>query len=224
MNSAILYKEWLKTRKVFAIVLLLTAALGIYAVLRMNRLIELKGVEHLWLIMILKDNTFIDVIKFSPPVAGAALGIAQMAPEMSQKRLKLTLHLPVSQMKLISLMLGTGLAELLTIFLIQSIMIVIYDLRIIPHELVWRVMLTAAPWYLAGMQAYLFTSAICLEGTVARRIIIGLMGICALLVCYVQPAMEAYNGGMLAGMCIFTLSLTILSLGSVIRFKEGYQS
>ncbi len=224
MNSAILYKEWLKTRKVFAIVLLLTAALGIYAVLRMNRLIELKGVEHLWLIMILKDNTFIDVVKFSPLVAGITLGIAQMAPEMSQKRLKLTLHLPVSQMKLISLMLGTGLAELLAIFLIQSAMIIIYDLSIIPQELVWRVMLTAAPWYLAGMQAYLFTSAICLEGTVTRRIIIGLLGICALLVCYVQPAMEAYNGGMLAGMRIFTILLTILSLGSVIRFKEGYQS
>ena len=31
----------------------------------MNRLIELKGVEHLWLIMLLKDNnTSIDMIKY----------------------------------------------------------------------------------------------------------------------------------------------------------------
>ena len=107
MEKALLYKEWLKTRRVFFGALVLAIALACYAVLMMNRLIELKGVDHLWLIMLMKDNTFIDIIKYSPAVIGIAVGAAQMVPEMTQKRLKLTLHLPYPQQRLVLLMLVT---------------------------------------------------------------------------------------------------------------------
>lgn len=127
---------------VFFISLALAVAVALYAMLMVNRLIELKGVEHFWLIMLLKDNSFIDIIKYVPLVIGIALGVAQMAPEMSQKRLKLTLHLPFPQNRLIALMLGSGLVELLLIFIVQAAMIAVYYSTLIPSELVWRVMLT----------------------------------------------------------------------------------
>lgn len=57
MEKAIFMKEWLKTRMVFFICLLAGLAVAAYAVIMMNRLIELKGIEHLWLIMLLKDNS-----------------------------------------------------------------------------------------------------------------------------------------------------------------------
>ena len=94
MEKALLYKEWLKTRRVFWVALAVAMALSIYAVIMINRLVSLKGVEHLWLIMLLKDNTFIDIIKYSPAAVGIAIGLSQMVPEMIGKRLKLTLHLP----------------------------------------------------------------------------------------------------------------------------------
>ena len=60
-----------------------------------------------------------------------------MAPEMAQKRLKLTLHLPYpSARRLVGLMLPTGLAELLTIYFVQALIIMVYDFRILPSELV----------------------------------------------------------------------------------------
>ena len=86
MEKAIIFKEWIKTRMVFFISLVLALATAGYAMLMVNRLIELKGVEHLWLIMLLKDNTFIDIIKYVPVAVGIAVGVAQMAPEMNQKR------------------------------------------------------------------------------------------------------------------------------------------
>lgn len=222
MEKAILYKEWLKTRRVFFAALVLALALATYALLMMNRLIELKGVDHLWLIMLLKDNTFIDIIKYSPVIIGIAIGSAQMVPEMTQKRLKLTLHLPYPQQRLVALMLASGLAELLLIFISQITLLVIYDFTILPSELVWRVALTALPWYFAGFTAYLFVTAICLEGTWRMRIVLALLGIASMMIYFLQPALEAYND-MVVIMFIFTILLTLLSFGSVIRFKEGRQ-
>lgn len=222
MEKALLFKEWLKTRRVFAVSLILAVAMASYTVLMMNRLIELKGVEHLWLIMLLRDNSFVDIIKYIPIIIGIAIGVSQMAPEIMQKRLKLTLHLPYPQDRLISLMLMTGIIELLVIFIIQIGIIAVYDSAILPRELVCRVILTTLPWYFAGFTAYLFTTSICLEGTWKRRVILGLLCVATLMIYYLQPALEAYNG-MIIIMIIFFFLLSILSFGSVIRFKEGRQ-
>ncbi len=222
MEKALLFKEWLKTRRVFAVSLILAVAMASYTVLMMNRLIELKGVEHLWLIMLLRDNSFVDIIKYVPIVIGIAIGVSQMAPEMMQKRLKLTLHLPYPQDRLISLMLLTGIIELAVIFIIQIGIIAVYDSAILPRELVCRVILTTLPWHFAGFTAYLFTTSICLEGTWKRRVILGLLCVATLMIYFLQPALEAYNG-MIIIMIIFFFLLSILSFGSVIRFKEGRQ-
>lgn len=222
MERAIIFKEWVKTRMVFFISLGLAVCIALYTVAMMNRLIELKGVEHLWLIMLLKDNTFIDMIKYVPLLVGLAIGVAQMAPEMTQKRLKLTLHLPYPQRRLVGLMLLAGLAELLVVYLLQAMIIMVYDFRILPVELVGRVMLTTLPWYFAGFTAYLFVTAVCLEGTWRRRIILSLLGIAVLMMYFLQPALEAYNG-MILLIVITVVLLAVLSFGSIIRFKEGRQ-
>lgn len=222
MEKALLMKEWLKTRKVFLVSIILAVAVTGYAVLMMNRLIELKGVEHLWLIMLLKDNSFVDIIKYIPLVIGIAIAVAQMVPEMTQKRLKLTLHLPYPQRRLVSLMLLTGMTELLIIYIIQIGILAVYDSTILPCELVCRVLLTTLPWFFAGFTAYLFTTAICLEGTWKMRVVLGLLCVASLMIYFLQPALEAYNG-MIIIMIVFTFLLTLLSFGSVIRFKEGRQ-
>ncbi len=222
MFKALLFKEWLKTRQVFFISLILTAAVSTYVILMMARLIQLKGVDHLWLIMILKDNSFVDTLKYIPTLVGIAIAVAQMVPEMSQKRLKLTLHLPYPQFTMVGIMLATGIAELLFIYLIQLAAIGIYDSGILPSELTWRVLLTMIPWCFAGFSAYLFTCSICLEGTWKRRIMLALLGIAVLFAYFAQPALEAYNSVLLLIFLFICLSV-ILPFGSIIRFKEGRQ-
>ncbi len=110
--------------------------------------------------------------------------------------------------------------ELTLIFIIQLAMITVCDFVILPSELVARVVLTMLPWFLAGYVAYLFVAAICLEGTRTMKTVLSLVGIAVLFLFYLQPAMEAYNA-MILPLIVFIAVLPLLSVGSVIRFKEG---
>lgn len=222
MEKAILYKEWLKTHRVFWALLTLAVVTAAYAILRMNSLITLKGVDHLWIVMLAKDNMFIDFIKYVPALSGIGLAVAQMVPEMSHRRLKLTLHLPCPQGRLVALMLLTGVVELLLICMVQAAMIAVYDLSIITPEMTARVLLTALPWFMAGFAAYFMVCAICLEGTWMRRILLGLLGIAILLMFFLGADPEMYNGSIIFFLLIIAAT-AVLPFGSVSRFKEGRQ-
>lgn len=223
MYKALIFKEWLKTRRVFIVSLIAALLVALYVILSMNSLIAANGVCALWLAMIIKDASFVDAVKYLPLIIGIAMGVAQMAPEMSHKRLKLTLHLPYPQMRLVAIMLAAGLAQLIIIYIVQAAAIAIYDATILTPGLVGRVMLTMLPWYLAGLCAYLFVSAICLEGTWYTRIILALIGIAVMMIMFLQSGtMAAYNN-MIITIIVLIVILTVLSFGSIVRFKEGLQ-
>lgn len=222
MIKAIFYKEWLKTSRTFAVCLPVGIAMSVYVVLGINRIVVNKGVDHVWLIMLMKDQLFVDAMRYVPLLIGLAIGISQMVPEMSHKRLKLTLHLPYSSEKLIGLMLLTGLAELLLIFVTMECIVFGYESTILPYELVTRGVLTTLPWLMGGFVAYLFATAVCLEGTWKNRILLGLMGTGVLSVMYMQDAPEGYNG-MLLMLVIMMILIIALTYRSVYRFKEGRQ-
>lgn len=222
MIKAIFYKEWLKTNRTFIVCLVLGIAIAIYAALGINRIVVNKGVDHVWLIMLMKDQMFIDSLRYVPLLIGLAVGISQMAPEMSHKRLKLTLHLPYSSEKLVGLMILTGLVELLVIYACMAGTIFCYEGLILPRELVMRGFLTSLPWFFAGFIAYLFATAVCLEGTWRERIIMSLIGIGVLTVMFMQDAPEGYNG-MIIATIILIIAIIALTYRSVYRFKEGRQ-
>lgn len=223
MYKALIYKEWIKTRRVFALSMLVSLLFAVYVILNIKSAISNWGMSSIWLNMIQKDVSMVNVITYLPLVIGIAIGVAQMIPEMSHKRLKLTLHLPCSHLRLISIMLGTALVELLAIYILQLAFILCYDYTILPGVLVLRVMLTMLPWYLAGMCAYLFVASICLEGTWYMRVIIALIGVAVTMTMFKQQeAMGAYNCSMWL-LVIITMLVAILSFGSVARFKEGLQ-
>lgn len=220
MNKAIFYKEYLKLRVPFIICLVAGLLLAVYAILRINRVVATHGVEHVWLIMLMKDQLFVDSIKYFPPVCGLALAISQMRPEMQSKRLKLTLHLPVDNNRLILTMLSAGFIACLAVFAVQFLTVIIYYSRMIAPEMTWRVALSMLPWYIAGLVAYCFTCAVCLEGRRMRRVVIGLCGFAMVSVFYFQESPEAYNG-MLVWALIAAILLSLLSIVSVNRFKQG---
>lgn len=220
MTKAIIFKEWLKTRRTFLIELLVAMLMAAYAIMCIRRVATSHGVEHVWLIMLMKDQTFIDSLKYLPPVLGLVLALTQMVPETRLKRLKLTLHLPVSNRRVIATMLGVGVAELLTIFILQLGVVAGYYATVITPEMTLHVVLTTLPWYIAGVIAYMFGCAACLEGRWRRRVVIGLLGLASVSVFYLQNMPQAYNG-MIIGAVVFCCLLVWLSFLSVIRFKEG---
>lgn len=222
MEKAIFYKEWVKTRWYFLLSTLLLAAFTGYCLLNVGRIIEFKGAVHLWEVMLERDAIFVDLLTYLPVLAGLLFGIFQFVPEMQQSRLKLTLHLPYQHYRMIAAMLLYGAVMLCITYLVSLLMIGIYFDLTVARELFARVMLTALPWYVAGLAAYLLAAWVCLEPTWKRRILNILVSVGVLRIFFLAPAPEAYNA-FLPWLAIFTLLLGLLSMLSVYRFKTGEQ-
>ena len=222
MKKAIFYKEWIKTRRYFPIALIVSVIFIIYALLGIQRVINFRGVAHLWEILLSRDVVFIETLTYIPLLTGLLLAIVQFVPEMQQKRLKLTLHLPYPQNRMLMLMQNAGLSELIVIYLIDYLILYVYLQNILAPELTDRILLTSLPWYLAGLALYPLAAWVCLEPTWRRRVadILVAVGVCRLF--FLSETPQAYDG-MLPWLLALLLCVLFFPLLSVYRFKQGCQ-
>ena len=190
---AIFYKEWIKTRWYFLLAVVATLGFTGYCMLRINRVVEMKGAAHVWEVMLQRDVIFIDMLQYIPLIAGILMAIVQFVPEMQRKCLKLTLHLPYPELKMTGNMLLSGL-----------------------------ILLTALTWYLAGISGYLLVAWICLEPAWKRRILNLIIAVLLLRIFFLSPTPEAYNK-FLPYLVVYTLLTASFSWLSIVRFKAGKQ-
>lgn len=222
MLKSLILKEWLKTRRIFFVLALLMIFVAIYCTMKVNAMIEARGIVQLWLAMLYKDVNLLGLTKWLPLLCGMAIGVAQTVPEMSHSRLKLTLHLPVPRARLILTMLVFGICELLVIFIFQLAVIAIYYNSIIDGSMLSWVIVTLIPRYLAGLAAYLWTTAIVFEGRWSRRMLLLTLGVVNIMFFYQNSDnMGAYSGWPLVVLVLFIPMIALLTFGSIIRFKEG---
>ena len=139
MIKAIFYKEWIKMRWFCLVAALFLAGFTAYALLRVQRVITFKGAAHIWEVMLEKEVVFIDILQYLPVLLGVLLALVQFIPEMTHKRLKLTLHLPFPQRKMILLMTGMGLAALAVLSAVQAFVLWCYFHTLLAPELVSRI-------------------------------------------------------------------------------------
>lgn len=222
MNKMILYKEWLKSRWILLGLLLLFAALGTHCLLNLAKVVEFRGAAMLWTALLGKETILIDTLYYLPPVAGLGLALAQFLPEVQHKRLKLTLHLPYPQGRMIVGMALYGMLALALLFGLQTLSFVLVFRSWFVGELIGRVLLSALVWYLAGWAVYLLTAAACIEPTWRLRVVYLILGAAFLHLCYLSGIPEAYNA-FLPGMAVTVLLSGSLLFLSVARFKEGVQ-
>lgn len=222
MWKAIVYKEWIKTRRYLFAALLLTAGFAGYGLLRLYRAVELMGAGHIWEVMVTRNAVFIDPIKFVPLLAGLLLAVVQFVPEMQRKCLKLTLHLPVPALATLGAMLVFGLAALSALFGIGVAIVGLGPLPVIARELAGNILCTALPWFLAGMAAYLLGAWVILEPTWRLRAVNILMSLLVLRLFFLGEVPHAYDG-FLPLLALFTACTASLSWISVVRFMAGRQ-
>lgn len=201
---------------------LFLAGFTAYALLRVQRVITFKGAAHIWEVMLEKEVVFIDILQYLPVLLGVLLALVQFIPEMTHKRLKLTLHLPFPQRKMILLMMGVGLAALAVLSAVQAFVLWCYFHTLLAPELVSRILLTSLPWYLAGLALYPLAAWVCLEPTWRRRVadILVAVGVCRLF--FLSETPQAYDG-MLPWLLALLLCVLFFPLLSVYRFKQGCQ-
>lgn len=222
MKKAIFYKEWIKTRRYFPAALIVSLAFILYALLRLQRVINFKGVAHLWEILLSRDVVFIEILTYLPMITGLLLAIVQFVPEMQQKRLKLTLHLPYSQTRMLLWMLCAGLSGLFIVDLLNYAILYAYLQSILAPELIQRILLTTLPWYICGITTYLLTAWICLEPTWKRRIINAFISCSIIRIFYLSDVPQAYDRFIWI-LLLFTAATLLLPQLSVTRFKAGKQ-
>lgn len=222
MWKAIVYKEWIKTRRYLFTALLLTAGFAGYGLLRLYRAVELMGAGHIWEVMVTRNAVFIDPIRFVPLLAGLLLAVVQFVPEMQRKCLKLTLHLPVPALATLGAMLAFGLAALSVLFGIGVAIVGLGPLPVIARELAGNILCTALPWFLAGMAAYLLGAWVILEPTWRLRAVNILMSLLILRLFFLGEVPHAYDG-FLPLLALLTACTASLSWISVVRFMAGRQ-
>lgn len=222
MWKAIVYKEWIKTRRYLFAALLLTAGFAGYGLLRLYRAVELMGAGHIWEVMVTRNAVFIDPIRFVPLLAGLLLAVVQVVPEMQRKCLKLTLHLPVPALATLGAMLAFGLAALSVLFGIGVAIVGLGPLPVIARELAGNILCTALPWFLAGMAAYLLGAWVILEPTWRLRAVNILMSLLILRLFFLGEVPHAYDG-FLPLLALLTACTASLSWISVVRFMAGRQ-
>lgn len=222
MIKAIFYKEWIKMRWFCLVAALFLAGFTAYALLRVQRVITFKGAAHIWEVMLEKEVVFIDILQYLPVLLGVLLALVQFIPEMTHKRLKLTLHLPFPQRKMILLMMSVGLAALAVLSAVQAFVLWCYFHTLLAPELVSRILLTSLPWYLAGAGA-LSACGLGMPRTdvaAASRRHPGRRGRMPPLLPVGNP--QAYDG-MLPWLLALLLCVLFFPLLSVYRFKQGCQ-
>lgn len=222
MNKMILYKEWLKTRWILLGIAVVIAALAGYCFLNLSKVVQIRGAALLWETLVAKDTVLTEILRFVPALCSAVLALAQFIPEIQHKRLKLTLHLPYSQSRMLLVITLYGLLALTLLFLLQAGACAWAMSRWVPAELVTRMLRTMAVWYLAGWAAYLFTSALCLEPTWRFRVLILLVAAGLLRILFLSAVPEAYNG-FFPFLLLYVLAAVGLLYSGVARFKEGLQ-
>ena len=222
MYHAIIYKEWIKTRKIIGLLAIIFAGVGIFSFMKTGEEIRAMGMVQFWETVIQKDIVLFPYFEYLPLLAGFLLAVTQYVPELQFKRLKLTLHLPLPENRIVFTMLAYGFLVVLT-FIIITLPLLLTGLSLsFPQEIVWASFVRILPWFLAGLASYLFTAWICLEPQWKQRIINAIAGIAALSFFFIR----AKSGAFLPFIPYITVMVLLsfaFSYYSKSRFKEGIQ-
>lgn len=222
MTGAVFYKEWLKTRWYYAASAVAVAGFTAYCLMRISRVVTLKGPEHVWEILISRDTVFIEPMRYVFLAVGIGMAVFQFTPEMSLKRLKLTLHLPCPRRRMVFAMLSFGVLLLAGLWAATDAALWCYLRPAFAPELMEKIMMTGLTWQLAGLAGYFLCVWTVLEPSWKARIGAILLSAAVLRVFFISPRSQAYDS-LLGPMAVFVALSAGLSWLSVCRFKTGVQ-
>lgn len=216
------YKEWIKTRRIIGVLVLLFAAVLTYTFIEITYSLRLEGAVHTWYSHIYQGVSVAPWFACLTLLAGLVLALTQFVPEMTNKRLKLTLHLPAQEIRIMSSMLLYGLCALLLLFfLFEAVLVGIGSLYLpagVLRQLGWQLL----PWSMAGIAVYGFTAWVCIEPQWKQRIWNALTGIAGIAMLYVSQYPGVYAHFLAESIAIAFLAL-LFPLYSCARFKNGIQ-
>lgn len=181
------------------------------------------GAASVWLAVLDRGDVLVDPLQI-PARARRRRGWdwPSFFPEITQKRLKLTLHLPDSRRAMMLGMLGYGLVLLTMLFAVQLLAIGLYLRHLMAPELVHAVVSTTLPWYAAGFAGYLFAAWICIEPTWRQRLFDALIAAGVMRLLFSSDALRVCDP-LLPWIAAVVLCALFFPLHSTLRFRRGCQ-
>lgn len=210
------YKEWIKTRAAFFGTLIVGIGVVFYLFIGVENRITLMGAKGYTLYMLYNNPPVIyyGLLRYVPLLAAVCIGVSQYAPEVAQRRIRLTLHLPIGNRTLIA---GMALYGLLLITLFNAIVLALFCFKnsaLFPTEVTVPVRETVLGWFLAAYWVYNYIAFTALEPNRMRQLFYALTGIVVLsLYFYDVPFHGAYSGSMpvLALLALLSCPLVLFS-------------
>ena len=221
--AATLYKEWIKLRLYWVLLLVGSAGFAAFLCLRLRNVHQFHDAVSIWSAWIFKGYLFFASFQYVPLGAGVVLGALQFLPETLSKRVRLVLHLPLGEERVISHHLLAGILLLTLIFAPAVALFGITSWLYFPVEFQRNLALTLAPWLLAGYAGYLLTATLLLENAWRHRVFYLLLGGATLRLFYLGEFYDVYLR-VLPGFVFWTAALFTLPLFSSYRFRKGLES
>ena len=219
----IFYKEWLKTRWSCLAALVLGLSMVFYLFLRVENGMERLGAK-VYMLRVLYDNpplTYYRMLLYVPLLIAVCVGVTQYLPEVANRRIRLTLHLPVSNTRLVLYMALYGVVMITAVNLILFGVFVAKNCTLFPAEITLPVLRSVAPWFLVAYPAYNFIAMVALEPHRWRQLVYALTGYFTLspfVVCGEYPGSYILSVIPLAVMAVASFPLLLYSS---YRFSKG---
>lgn len=217
------YKEWIKTRTAFFCSLLVGVGVVFYIFIGVENKITLMGAKN-YTLNILYSNPpviYYSLLRYLPLLAAVSIGISQYVPEVAQRRIRLTLHLPVGNR---TLFIGMAFYGLLVITIFNAIVLGFFLWKnsfIFPSEVTIPVRHTVWGWFLAGYWVYNYISFTALEPNRLRQLFYALTGLIVLSLYFYDVPFHGAYGSSTPVLALLALLSCPLILFSGYRLNKG---
>lgn len=220
MLKSIFYKEWLKIGKTLILLCLIGLLMiaGIYLSVRHDLVVN--DPSAMWDRIVNHRYIYFSIFQFFPLISGLLIGIAQFLPEITDKRIKLTLHLPLDEEEVVLTMVALGATAVASQYLVLLLAFFGWGLVFFPWEIMCLSVFTVLPWLLAGVAAYFLTGFILLEPLWRYRITYIAFATAFISLFFKSQVAGAYEPA-LWYFVSFVLMISISSMLSIYRFRKG---
>lgn len=166
--TSIFYREWLKTRLVFTISMIVVVSVMLYIFLDFAHYVRSSELSAVIRNAIINNSQPFQVFKFVPTLLGLTYAICQFSPEMVDRRFRLTLHLPYKEHYIMAALLSYGTLSLLAFFFVAMLCSLLL-LLFLPWALLCHIALAVYPWLICGFTTYALVVALIIEPYWVRK-------------------------------------------------------
>lgn len=220
MFKSIIYKEWIKI-KWFAIAsFIISIGTVAYIWLDLNHGFEFSEAHNYWYNIIYRNSSYFTILKYLSAFVGLAIGLSQYIPEVVDKRIKLTMHLPMNEEQMILKMMSFGASVVTLILVVLFLFFISISYLFFPTEIVSKAAFTVVPWLLSGLVIYFIIGLVALEPIRKYQLLYTAVGVGLITFFYEKSILGAYTL-LLPELVVITLLLSVSLLFSVYRFRKG---